>query len=99
MGIHIRRDSLTVAAARLIKDVMLLSVKPKDTIQSAFFYFFNHTFFDLRIENAANLVEILLGTLSNIPPIYPTFILRSLTLHYSLKYHLQTLCLSRTLNV
>jgi hypothetical protein len=60
-GIHIRHDSLTVAAARFINDGMLLSSEPIDAAKAAFFYFFNHTFFHHIIENAASLVEILLG--------------------------------------
>jgi hypothetical protein len=60
-GIHIRRDSLTVAAARFIKEGMLLSVQPIDAVKAAFFYLYNHTIFHHVIENAASLVEILLG--------------------------------------
>jgi len=60
-GIHIRRDSLIVAAARFINEGMLLSVEPIDVVKAAFFYFFNHTIFHHIIENAASMVEILSG--------------------------------------
>jgi hypothetical protein len=69
-GVHIRRDSLTVAAARFTKEGMLLSVEPIDAVKAAFFYLFNHTIFHHIIENASTLVEILLGN----PFKYPTYL-------------------------